>query len=88
MREREPCSLCGRWDYLQLHHVFEGQSLRRISDKYGATMHICPACHRNIHAHPLDYLWLKKESQLEVMERLHWTIEDWHRHFGKSYLEE
>lgn len=82
------CDLCGRWGYLDTHHIFEGQALRRKSEKYGLKVRICRACHEDIHRHPLDYIWLKRESQLEAMQRLHWTIEDWHREFGKSYLEE
>ena len=82
------CDLCGKWDYLDRHHIFEGQGLRRQSEKYGCVIRVCRACHNKIHHHPLDYIWLKRESQLEAMQRLNWTIDDWHRYFGKSYLEE
>ena len=84
---REPCELCGKWDYLDRHHIFEG-SLRKKSEKYNCVIRICRACHDDIHHHPLDYLWLKKESQKELMERMHWYMDDWHREFGKNYLEE
>ena len=82
------CDLCGKWDYLDRHHIFEGQGLRRQSEKYGCVTNVCRRCHNDIHHHPLDNIWLKRESQLEAMQRLNWTIDDWHRHFGKSYLED
>ena len=83
------CAICGREvEYIHIHHCFEGISLRRISDKYGAVIAVCPACHRDIHDHPRKYLWLKEKTQREVMRAQNWTIDDWHKHFGKSYLEE
>lgn len=85
--EKRPCDICGRWDYLDTHHIFEG-SLRRKSTKYGLVIRICRKCHDDIHNHPLDHLDLKRESQKECMERMHWTIEDWHKQMGKSYLED
>ena len=88
MTEREPCEICGRWDYLQKHHIFEGVSLRRKSEKYKATIRICYKCHEDIHKHPRKYLSLKENAQREIMQRHGWAMEDWHREFGKNYLEE
>lgn len=85
---RNACQICGKWEYLDKHHIFEGQGLRRQSEKYGCTILCCRRCHNDIHKHPRDYIYLKRESQLATMERLGWTIDDWHKHFGKSYLED
>lgn len=87
--EREPCELCGRWDYLQKHHVFEGVSLRRKSEQYSeyCTIRICYRCHDDIHRHPLKYIGLKQKAQAALMEGLGWTMEEWHIEFGKNYLE-
>lgn len=87
IREKRPCELCEKWDYLDRHHIFEG-SLRKKSEKYNCVINICRECHDKIHRHPLDYLQIKRESQKELMEQMHWTMDDWHREFGKNYLEE
>ena len=83
------CAMCGRWDYLDTHHIFEG-SLRKKSEKYKdyCTIRICRTCHNKIHSRPADYLWLKQKTQYIAMYYLGWTIEDWHREFGKSYIQE
>lgn len=86
----EPCDLCGRWGYLQTHHIFEGISLRRKSEQYKqyCTIRVCYQCHEDIHRHPLKYLYLKENAQRELMEGLGWTMTEWRLEFGKSYLEE
>ncbi len=82
------CELCGMWGDLDVHHIF-GAALRKKSTKYGLTVRICRSCHDDLHHHhPKKYIRLKRDAQKELMERMHWTIDDWHREFGKSYLEE
>lgn len=85
---KEPCELCGRWEYLQTHHIFEGYFLRRQSEKYRLTKRICRFCHEDIHKHPLKYIDLKADTQRDLMQKLGWTMDDWHREFGKNYLED
>lgn len=48
-KERSECYWCGKWDYLECHHVFEGSN-RSASTKYGLMVDLCPACHRKIHS--------------------------------------
>jgi hypothetical protein len=45
------CYLCGA--YLrepERHHVFGGTANRRLSEKYGLTVRLCPDCHRQAHS--------------------------------------
>ena len=84
---RNFCELCRRYDNLDTHHIFEG-SLRKKSERYKeyCTIRVCRTCHNKIHARPREYIYLKQKAQQSLMDGLGWTIEDWHREFGKNYL--
>ena len=82
----ERCELCGEYAPCEIHHVFSGTA-RQISDKYGAVVRCCRACHAKIHHRPSEYYWLKSETQKKVMEAQRWSLDDWMDHFYKNYLE-
>lgn len=79
------CEICGGWENLQKHHVYEGRN-RSNSDKYGAVITVCYKCHEDIHRHPAKYKWLKEEWQGILMMENHWSIEDFISVFRRSYL--
>lgn len=78
------CDICGRWGALEAHHIFEGRN-RKVSDRYGAVVHICRACHNDIHQHPSKYSYLKREWQRKLMAENNWSIEDWLSIFRRNY---
>ena len=90
MRE---CWLCGRngtSDPLDRHHIF-GASNRNKSEKYGLTVFLCHrrchlygkyAAHNNAETMHL----LHQYGQRKVMEERGWTIEEFRKKFGRSYL--
>lgn len=80
------CSVCGRYSSLDVHHLINGSAKRKKSDEYGLVIEVCRACHRDIHDHPAKYLWLKQKAQEKVMTEQGWSVEDFIREFGKSYL--
>lgn len=48
--EEEPaecCFLCGKYGYLERHHIFGRNPNRRWSERYGLTVHLCMECHRD-----------------------------------------
>ncbi len=87
------CWLCGANgsnDPLERHHVFGGP-LRDKSEQYGLTVWLCGNhCHRlgrySVHKNAETARALKREMQQRCMKEQGWTMEDWHREFGKSYL--
>ena len=93
--DEQRCFLCGRngvGDPLEIHHVFSGP-LRGKSEKYGLVVPLCGnRCHRNgkesAHKSRETQLLLKQWAQRKAMEENGWTMEDWHREFGKSYIDE
>lgn len=79
------CAICGRSGYMDIHHVFGGTA-RQMSEKYGATVMLCPDCHRSYHAHPAAYRWLREKTQAKVMFMQNWDLDEWMAHFHKNYL--
>lgn len=88
------CWKCGRngaADPLDRHHIFEGTAYRKKSEKYGLVVYLC---HNRCHIFGGDAVHQNAEAMRELhqygqrlaMERFGWTVEDFRREFGKSYL--
>jgi hypothetical protein len=70
-----------------------GGPLRDKSEKYGLVVLLCGnRCHRcgevAAHQDPFTQLYLKQWAQRKAMKENGWTMDDWHREFGKSYIGE
>ena len=82
------CYRCQKHGVTECHHIFYGKN-RKISDKLGFWVHLCPECHRGtngVHGkngHEID-MDLKKMCQ--------WTYEQTHSReefiekIGRSYI--
>ena len=86
------CFLCGKYgNDIERHHVFPG-GLRKKSEKYGAVVDLCHACHNEppngVHHNRERANILKARAQRRIMLEQGWNKEDFIREFGKSYLEE
>lgn len=87
-RERQ-CLVCGSWN-IEDHHIFFGTAKRKLSEKYGLKVWLCPTHHRGTYGvhgkegHKLDRE-LKQLGQ-KNFEYLHGTREDFIKIFGRNYL--
>lgn len=83
------CYLCGRWSNLEEHHVY-GASRRKKSTKYKAVVKLCHWCHNEepdgVHHNKENRLKLQAKYQYKLMKENGWTVEDFIREFGKSYV--
>lgn len=87
------CFLCGANgadDPLDLHHIF-GAANRKKSTKYGLTVYLCHnRCHifggMSVHQNAKTNMRLKRYGQLKAMQENQWSVDDFIREFGKSYL--
>lgn len=79
------CSMCGRYDYLDMHHIFNG-AYRTKSEKYGAYTYICRRCHEGVHKDAQLRKALKAKYQLKIMKHNEWSVEQFIKEFGKNYL--
>lgn len=86
MQVRDECFRCGSTRNLEVHHVFFGNANRKLSDKYGLTVKLCPYCHRGMNGvhnnHGFD-LKLKEFGQ-ECFEASHPRL-SFLKIFGKNY---
>lgn len=87
MQNKPQCWVCGS-PKVELHHVFYGTGLRKLSDEYGCTVYLCPVHHREsplgIHFdRDLDGL-VKKLTQRKF-EEAH-GHDEFIRVFGRNYL--
>lgn len=93
------CWLCVRIDpdpkyhkNLETHHVFYGTANRKLSDKYGCTVKLCPYHHQGdingskdaVHQNLTYDLYLKRYTQKEF-EKLY-SHEKFIEIFGRSWL--
>lgn len=83
-KERE-CYLCGRTEPLHLHHCLEG-SFRKVADKYGLTVYLCPSCHMRIHGKESAMAFLRKIAQRRAMDFYKWDEWEFIRRIGRSFL--
>lgn len=83
------CLICGKHCNTERHHIFGG-ARRKKSEKYGLVVDLCHDCHNeppngaHFNADVMDEL--HKYGQRKAMEEQGWTIPDFIREFGKSYL--
>ncbi len=83
------CDLCGKYGYLELHHIFGGAN-RSLSEKYGLVVNLCHECHNEppdgVHFNAENMLALRKWAQKQAMENYGWDEAEFIRIFGRSYL--
>ena len=86
------CFLCENWEELEEHHIFPGRALRPISDKYKATVRLCPWCHRidrdAVHQSRATREYVQDYGQRKVMREQGWSVETFMAVFGKNYLQD
>lgn len=85
--ESNNCYLCGRWgNELQRHEVYHGSN-RTKSKNLGIWVNLCKDCHDRLHHKDASLdLMLKEEVQKKVMETRGWSVEEFRKEFGKSYI--
>lgn len=97
------CYICGREGYTESHHIFHGTANRRIAEKYGLKVWLCPECHRtgkySVHKCRATDIALQKDGQAVFEDRYikdypyknhakNAAREAFREAFGRSYLED
>lgn len=89
---QERCWRCGAEGEMAHHHLIPGNPGRKLSDKYGLVVPLCPKCHEFLHSSKPSGIKAMKRAirygQLRCMAEQHWTEEQFREVFRKSYLEE
>jgi hypothetical protein len=88
-QKRKECLKCGAIANIHEHHIFEGTSNRRMSEKYGFKIFLC-AGHHNMSNEGIHF---DKEFDLEMKEMAQSYFEEnigsrdlFREEFGKSWL--
>ena len=87
LQTEKECFICKTNYSLEEHHVFFGFANRKLSEKNGLKVWLCPEHHRGnsgAHNNRETDLSIKKYAQTEY-EKEH-SREEFIRIFGKSYL--
>lgn len=89
LQSRKECYMCRTTLNLAKHHVFYGTANRKLSEKYGLTIWLCPEHHnmsdKGIHFNkPLD-LQIKQIAQREFEDT--YGHEEFMRIFGRNYID-
>ena len=87
LQAEKKCALCGRVDRLERHHVMHGTANRKLAEKYGLVIWLCPDHHRgNMSPHHnanIDYAF--KMAAQKKFEQIY-SHEEWMEVFGRNYL--
>lgn len=90
LQEKKECLICRTTGVLHQHHVFEGVGRRKISDREGLTVWLCPHHHNmsnnSVHYNKLMDLKIKKWAEQKWLDHNKKTIEDFIKVIGKNYL--
>lgn len=84
--EVKKCYLCERQGIVEAHHCIHGTANRRIADKDGLIVNLCPDCHRKIHDMGVMDSELKYFAQLAWMRYNLSTADEFIARYGRSYL--
>lgn len=83
------CAGCGAVGYTEEHHVYYGTGRRKISDRNGFIVYLCPECHRGTYG---VHGKRGKEFNLALKRRCQAKYEEEHSRkefidlIGKSYI--
>lgn len=86
------CFLCGKWGWLEEHHLFGGSN-RKKSEKYGLKVGLCGIeCHREgpkaAHRSAETAQKLHEYGQRKFMREQGATVDEFRALFGKNYIDE
>lgn len=84
---KKECYLCGSTP-VEKHHCIHGTAGRKLADKYGLTVWLCPYHHRDskngVHGNRQIDLMLKRVCQ-EEYEKTH-SRQEWMKLIKRNYL--
>lgn len=99
--QKGTCYLCGCHGFTECHHCIHGTANRKLSEREGLKVWLCPDCHRNgrhaVHRDNETDLAVKRDAQ-EAWEKRYKETYPYENHaeeaareafirmFGRSYL--
>lgn len=86
--DKDSCYLCYRHVPLEKHHVWHGTANRRLADKDGLYVWLCPECHRALHDKGIGDKLLMMQAQIEWMHHYNFgnPQDDFRKRYGRDLL--
>ena len=84
------CFLCGSGTPCERHEIFHSHmgAYRDKSKRYGLWVHLCEACHDEVHRSAFFDRQLKIKAQEAAHRQYGWDAERFIQEFGRNYIEE
>ena len=79
------CYLCGTIGPVEAHHCIHGTANRRLADKDGLIVNLCPECHRELHDKGMSDDLLKRIAQEQWQRYNLATKNEFIARYGRSY---
>lgn len=90
LQTNKECYFCGSQNWLEEHHVFNGNPNRTLSEKYGLKVWLCHWCHNEppngVHHNKALRMHLQSVAQHKAMECYGWDVDTFRSKFRKSYI--
>ena len=90
LQTSKECYFCGSQNWLEEHHVYNGNPNRTLSEKYGLKVWMCREHHNEppngVHFNAGTNQWLKATVQHKAMEHYGWSADAFRCIFGKNYI--
>jgi hypothetical protein len=90
LQDEKKCLVCETTIGIHTHEIFFGTANRKKSIEYGLCAYLCGRHHnmskQGIHFNRTLDLKIKQMAQKKAMEHYDWTIDDFRKVFGKSWL--
>ena len=90
LQDEKKCLVCETTQNIHTHEIFFGTANRKKSIEYGLCAYLCGRHHNmsnsGIHFNRTLDLKIKQMAQKKAMEYYDWTIDDFRKVFGKSWL--
>lgn len=89
------CFICG-FPYVHKHHIYPGIGRREMSEHFGLWVYLCPRHHNQAGSYVAVHSGMPAGKEIDRKLRVlgqqkfeeDHTRAEWHRYFGKSYLED
>lgn len=88
IQDRKECIVCGSWN-VEDHHVYFGVAKRKLSEKFGLKVWLCPTHHRGTNGvHGKNGHKLDSELKQLGQKAFEWnhSREEFIKNFGRNYL--
>ena len=91
IKTAKSCYFCGSERNLEKHHAMHGTANRKLAERDGLWVWVCPDCHRGTygvhgkHGHGKD-MTLKMAAEYAWIKHNNKTEKDWIKRYGKNYL--